>query len=55
MFMNAEDTSYQIINSSMGMSGCGANHYSIKKPDGKYVMVGSLQKAKKTMIKWLES
>lgn len=47
---NGTKTNYQIYNGSEGMSGKGRNDYGIyNKESGKRKIIGSLQKAKKTL------
>lgn len=52
---NGEPTDYHIYNADKGLSGSGSNMYGIHdKSTGKHHMIGSLQKAKKTVDYWLK-
>lgn len=57
VFVDNEDTGYRIVNGSLGCSGQGNNEYGVYKiiagEAGQIMWVGSLQKAKKTVLFWL--
>jgi hypothetical protein len=51
---NDEPTAYTIFNGDAGMSGNGRNTYGIlNATTGKLTVIGSLQKAKRTVEYWL--